>query len=73
MPKLKSVTRREFIKKLQHLGLEGPVQGGDHQFMIGEQCKIKIPNPHSQKDIPSFVIQLTIKTLGITREEWENA
>ena len=72
MPKLKSLTRKEFIKKLRKFGLEGHFQGGDHQFMCLRQCKIKIPNQHSQKDIPKFIIQLTIRQLKISRDEWIN-
>lgn len=73
MPKLKSLSRKEFIKKLKALGLEGPFQGGDHQFMCSKKCKIKIPNPHSQKDVPTFIIQLTIKQLEISRDDWIKA
>ena len=73
MPKLKPLTRREFLKKLKNLGLEGPIQGGDHQFMCGDGFKVKILNPHSKKDIPSFIIQLTIKQLGVSRDEWIQA
>jgi predicted RNA binding protein YcfA (HicA-like mRNA interferase family) len=43
MPKLRPLSRKEFIKKLKNVGLEGPFQGGDHQFMSNENLKIKIP------------------------------
>jgi hypothetical protein len=73
MSKLKSLTRKEFIKKLKTFSLECPFQCGDHQFMCIKNCKIKIPNPHSQKDVPKFIVQLTIKHLNISRNEWINA
>lgn len=73
MPKLGPVNRKEFIRKLKVFGLEGPIQGGDHQYMCGKGCKIKIPNPHKEKDVPVFIIQLVIKELGISRDDWMNA
>ena len=73
MPKLLPISRREFIDKLKNLGFDGPYQGGDHQIMVKDACKITVPNPHAQKDIPKYIIQLVIKQLGISREEWEKA
>ena len=46
MHKLSPVFRRELINRLKHLGFTGPYTGSDHQFMIRDDCFIKIPNPH---------------------------
>ena len=73
MPKLLPISRREFINKLKNLCFDVPYQGGDYQFMVKEQCKITVPNPHVQKDIPKYIVQLVIKQLEISREEWEKA
>ncbi len=72
MPKLTPLSRKEFIKKLKGFGLQGPFQGGDHQFMCNKNCRIKVPNSHSKKDIPIFIIQLTIRQLGKSKDEWIN-
>jgi len=41
-----STSRKDLIRKFKALGYEGPFSGGKHQFMIEEEHKIRIPNPH---------------------------
>jgi len=36
--------RRDFIKKLRHLGFEGPYSGTHHQFMVFENHRLSIPS-----------------------------
>ena len=48
---LRKVSRKELIRKFKAHGYVGPFSGGKHQFMVKGQHKIRIPNPHSGKDI----------------------
>jgi predicted RNA binding protein YcfA (HicA-like mRNA interferase family) len=47
MPILGPVKRNELIRNLKKLGFEGPLAGGNHQYMIRSNLKLHIPNPHS--------------------------
>jgi len=45
---IRPTSRRELIRKFRSLGFDGPYAGSRHQFMIKDQLKVRIPNPHSQ-------------------------
>ena len=68
-----SISRRELIRKFKALGFEGPFSGGKHQFMIKIQKKIRIPNPHTKKDIHVSLVNEILKQAEISPEEWEQA
>ncbi len=72
MPKIKPLSRKEYLKKLKKFGFSDIQRGGDHDFLVTDNAKIKLPNVHAQKDIPVFIIQKTIKVLGIDRNKWIN-
>lgn len=55
MPLPKPVDRRTLIRKLKKLGFDGPYSGGKHQYMIREQHKLVIPNPHTQSTYPIHI------------------
>ena len=42
----KPVKRRELIRRLRKLGWEGPHQRGSHPFMVKNEVRLTIPNPH---------------------------
>lgn len=46
MSRLTPVSCREFIRRLQNMGFDGPYSGGRHQFMIRGNRRIIFPNPH---------------------------
>ena len=66
---LKPISRRELIKKLKALGFDGPSSGGKHQYMMNENFKIFVPNPHG-KDIGTVLLQRIIKELGVTAQKF---
>ena len=66
---LKPIHRRILIKKLKLLDFEGPYSGGKHQFMIKNNFKLSIPNPHN-KDIGIVLLSKIIKELNITTKEF---
>ena len=71
MPLFGPVTRNELIYYLRQLGFTGPYAGGKHQFMIKENVRLHIPNPH-QGDIGKNLLGKILKQAGIGRDEWEN-
>ena len=72
MARLKPVSRRELIQRLQKLGFEGPYAGGRHDFMLRETRRLILPNPH-RGDISADLLTRLLRQAGITREEWEEA
>jgi len=69
MPKLNPIPRRVLIKKLKLLGFVGPYSGGKHQFMLKNNLKLSVPNPHNQ-DIGVILLSKIIKELGISVREF---
>ena len=70
MSHLAPVSRREFIRKLQTLGFEGPFVGGRHQFLVRGDLRLILPNPHREDITPALLARL-LRQAGITREEWQ--
>jgi len=70
---IQNISRRKLIKKFKSLGYEGPFSGGKHQFMMKGTRKIRIPNPHSGKNIHASLVKEILKQAGISGEEWGNA
>jgi len=71
MPVLHPIKRNDLIKYLKQLGFTGPYSGGKHQFMIKDQLRLTLPNPH-QTDIGINLLHKILKQAGITKQEWEN-
>jgi len=60
-----------FIYYLKQFGFSGrPYSGGKHQFMIKDQLRLTIPNPH-QSDIGINLLNKILRQAGISKEEWE--
>lgn len=51
MPELKPIEYKEFIRKLKIFGFTGPYEGGKHLYLIKENIRLTIPNPHKKKEI----------------------
>ncbi len=47
MAVLGPVKRNELINYLKKLGFTGPYSGGKHQFMLKDQLRLTLPNPHT--------------------------
>ena len=71
MPELRSIKRNDLINYLRRLGFTGPYSGGKHQFMIKDNLRLTIPNPH-QSDIGINLLGKILKQAGILKEEWKN-
>ncbi|MBI5528247.1 MAG: type II toxin-antitoxin system HicA family toxin [Deltaproteobacteria bacterium] len=70
MPRLKSVKRRDLIRRLRGFGFDGPYSGGKHQFMQRGDLALVVPNPH-QSDIGAELLARILRQAGISKSEWE--
>ncbi|MEA5467572.1 type II toxin-antitoxin system HicA family toxin [Spirulina sp. 06S082] len=66
------ISRKELIRKFRALGYTGPYSGGKHQFMTKDEQKIRIPNPHKNKDISVGLVKEILRQAGISNDEWDN-
>ena len=70
MPAIKPIKQKELIRVPRKLDFIGPYSGGKHQFMVKEDLRIRIPNPH-KKDIGKNLLKLILKEAEISKETWE--
>ena len=72
MSKLTSVSFNELVRKLRAVGFEGPFGGGKHLFMVKEDLRLTVPNPHRQ-DIGVDLLKRILRRGEIDRDEWIKA
>ena len=72
MSKLSSVSFSELVRRLKALDFEGPLSGGKHLFMVKNDLRLTIPNPHKQ-DIGVDLLKRILRQGGIRRDEWNRA
>jgi predicted RNA binding protein YcfA (HicA-like mRNA interferase family) len=70
MPPIGPISRRQFISTLKQIGFSGPYSGGKHQYMVKNQLRLYIPNPHQGDISRAFLIRI-LQQAGIERDEWE--
>ena len=70
MPSFGAISRRDLIYYLKQLGFEGPYSGTRHQFMVRDDVRLIIPNPH-EGDISKSLLAKILKQAQISRDEWE--
>jgi predicted RNA binding protein YcfA (HicA-like mRNA interferase family) len=70
MPKIVPLSHNDLVRKLKSLGFEGPYPGGKHLFMIKDDLRLTLPNPH-REEIGIDLLRRLMNQGGITREEWE--
>jgi predicted RNA binding protein YcfA (HicA-like mRNA interferase family) len=58
------------VQNLKALGFEGPYAGGKHLFMVRDNLRLTIPNPH-KGDIRPPLLARILRQAEILREEWE--
>jgi predicted RNA binding protein YcfA (HicA-like mRNA interferase family) len=68
--------RRDFIRRLQKLGFDGPYSGTRHQFMVYEQHRMAIPS-NAEYSVPQ--LRMMIREVGeilgrkIPVDEWNKS
>jgi predicted RNA binding protein YcfA (HicA-like mRNA interferase family) len=70
MSKLSPVSRGDLLRRLSALGFRGPYAGGRHEFLLRDNRRLIIPNPH-RGDISVDLLTRLLKQAGVSREEWE--
>jgi len=70
MPSFGPIKRIDLIHALREAGFDGPLTGGKHQFMVREELRLVIPNPHSG-EIGRDLLARILRQAGISREQWE--
>ena len=70
--RLTPVSRRELVRRLVRLGFDGPYTGGRHEFMVHQDRRLILPNPH-RGDIGVALLSRILDEAGISREEWESS
>jgi len=71
MPRLTTISRRDLIRRFRRLGFEGPYTGGRHEFMLREQRRLTLPNPH-RREVSADLLARLLRQADVTREEWES-
>lgn len=66
----KNISWRRLVQKFRRLGFDGPYSGGRHLFMIKNDLKVRIPNPH-RGDISRYLVSEILRQAGIDTGEWE--
>jgi len=65
--------RSDFIRKLRHLGFDGPFAGSRHQFMVLSQKRLAIPS-NAEYSVPQLRMMLReVQSLigrEVSAEEW---
>lgn len=69
MPTLSPTKRKDLIKFFRKLGFDGPFRGGNHQYLIKDRLKVRIPNPH-QGDISKSLLIRILKQANVEKETW---
>ncbi len=67
----KNLSHRELLKKLRTLGFDGPYSGGRHLFMVHDDFKLRIPNPH-KGDISRGLLSEILRQAGISSTKWND-
>jgi predicted RNA binding protein YcfA (HicA-like mRNA interferase family) len=52
------------------LGFGGPFSGGRHEFLVRNNRRLILPNPH-KRDISPDLLARILRQAGVFREEWE--
>lgn len=69
MSKLSSVSRDDLIKKLRIFGFEGPCSGGKHRYMVKNNLRLTISNPHKE-EISVDLLARILKQAEVSKDEW---
>jgi predicted RNA binding protein YcfA (HicA-like mRNA interferase family) len=70
MPLFGPIKRKDLVKVLRRAGFDGPFAGGKHEFLIKEELRLVLPNPH-QGEISKDLLTRILRQAKLSREEWE--
>jgi len=67
-----AISRRNLVKRFKSLGFKGPFSGGKHQFMVRDDLKVRVPNPHGSGEISDSLFREILRQAGISKQEWDS-
>ncbi|MCX6089980.1 MAG: type II toxin-antitoxin system HicA family toxin [Candidatus Atribacteria bacterium] len=67
--KLRAVSFLELVRILRTFGFKGPFSGGKHLYMVKENLRITLPNPHRKEISPDLLMRI-LRQADISREDW---
>lgn len=70
MPAFGPIKRSELIRVFKQIGFKGPYSGGNHQYMVQQSLKVRVPNRH-QGDISKDLLSRILKQANVSRDDWE--
>jgi predicted RNA binding protein YcfA (HicA-like mRNA interferase family) len=70
MPVFGPIKRKDLIRCLKALGFEGPYSGGKHQYMLKDELRLTIPNPH-KSDISKALLAKILEQGDVDLTDWE--
>jgi len=70
MPAFGPIKRQDLIRYLKALDFAGPYAGGKHQYMVRNETKLALPNPH-QGEISKELLSRILRQAGIDKDDWE--
>lgn len=71
MPVFGPIKRKDLIYYLKELGFTGPYSGGKHQYMLKDELRLTIPNPH-KSDIGKALLAKILEQGEIDLTDWQN-
>ena len=69
MASLSPVSHQELVRRLRRLGFVGPFAGGKHLFMVKDERRLAIPNPHKGEVGPALLSRI-LRQAGVERDVW---
>ena len=69
MASLSPVSHQELVRRLRRLGFAGPFAGGKHLFMVKDERRLAIPNPHKGEVGPALLSRI-LRQAGVERDVW---
>ena len=63
------IKHREMLHRLRALGWVGPYYRGPHPFMVRDDDRLTIPNPH-RGDIDWSLMKRVLRQAGISTRDW---
>lgn len=69
MASLSPVSHQELVRRLRKIGFVGPLPGGKHLFMVRDELRLTIPNPHRGEIGPALLSRI-LKQAGVERDVW---
>lgn len=70
MPPFGPIGRDQLVANLRRLGFDGPFAGGKHAFLVRDQLRLRIPNPH-QGNIGRELLGRLLRQAGVSRADRE--